>query len=90
MDIVKISDGSNIKWKISGAIDSDNYHDLEKEVINIQNKDVKLTIDMKDVPYITSAAIRVLLLARKTISKNDLILENANKEIKDIPLNLLF
>lgn len=84
MKIERIKNEPNALWKISGIIDSDNYHELEEELLKLNFDNLALTIDMTEVPYITSATIRVLLMCRKQMPKEKLILANANSEVKEI------
>lgn len=84
MNIKKIVEKDNITLKIDGPIDSDNYHDFEKEILSLDYHGEFVNIDFDGVPYITSAALRVLLAARKNIEKDKLIIIDANKDVREI------
>lgn len=58
-----------ITLKLAGRIDTITAPDLE-EIINDDIEDVtKLILDIKDVEYISSAGLRVLLTAQKKMNK---------------------
>lgn len=58
-----------ITLKLAGRIDTITAPDLE-EIINDDIEDVtKLILDIKDVEYISSAGLRVLLAAQKKMNK---------------------
>lgn len=84
MEIIKKTNEPNVFWKIKGIIDSGNYHEFEKEILALNYDNINVTLDFKEVPYITSAAIRVLLLCRKNLKNGELVLLNANSDVKEI------
>lgn len=84
MQITKIKNEPEVLWEIEGYIDSDNYHELEEELLKLDYNNISITLDMTNVPYVTSAFIRTLLVCRKKIEKEKLILINTNECIKEI------
>jgi len=56
--------------KLKGSLDSDTHHQLEEELKEIiDDKTKALIIDMKEVNYISSAGIRVVIWAKKELQK---------------------
>ena len=86
MTIDKTLNGNELYISLHGSLDTITSPDLE-EVIRKELKEVKLlTIDLKDVDYVSSAGLRVFLLAEKTMDNQDgkLVVLNAAKEIMDV------
>ena len=73
---------------VEGRIDTLTAPELEQSVMdNAQNSD-KIILDMAGVEYISSAGLRVLLVAQKEMSKKEgFVLRNLNKNVQTI-LNL--
>lgn len=56
---------------ISGSIDTNTYAILEKELDALTQHCLKaLVLDMKDVSYMSSAGVRVILKTQRMIQKN--------------------
>ena len=85
LNIEKKSEGKNLSFVLSGRLDTTTAPDLEKEVKeNIEGVE-KLDFDFKDLLYISSAGLRVLLSAQKTMNKQgEMIVKNCSNEILDI------
>ena len=73
---------------VEGRIDTLTAPELEQSVMdNAQNSD-KIILDMAGVEYISSAGLRVLLVAQKEMRKKEgFVLRNLNKNVQTI-LNL--
>ena len=85
LNIEKKSEGKNLSFVLSGRLDTTTAPDLEKEVKgNIEGVE-KLEFDFTDLLYISSAGLRVLLSAQKTMNKQgEMIVKNCSDEILDI------
>lgn len=69
MNIQQKSDGSKLTLQIEGRIDTKTAPELET-VIQTSLADVsELIIDLADTVYISSAGLRVLLIAQKQMNK---------------------
>ena len=69
---------------IEGRIDSITAPDFEKEVVSLGEVN-EVTFDFEKVEYISSAGLRVLLKAQKSIGKKGKVrVINANDDIKEI------
>lgn len=74
--------------KIDGSIDTVTAPDLEEELSKYYDKVSKILLDFKDVSYISSAGLRVLLKADSaTGSQGNIILKNTNADVLEV-LNL--
>ena len=77
--VTKLSDAL---VKMQGSVDSTNAPQFEEELLSAISGD-QLTIDAEDLTYISSAGLRVLLKAKKALSK-DLTMINVTPEVYDI------
>jgi anti-sigma B factor antagonist len=88
----KSAEEDKIILEISGRIDTRTAPQLQEAVDNLFKSNVnKITIDIKNVEYISSAGLRVLLYAQKQINsielkESDAVLEviNVNDSVKEI------
>ncbi|UCH89590.1 MAG: STAS domain-containing protein [Thermoplasmata archaeon] len=72
---------------VKGKIDANTALDLESRLNSIiSDKKFKLIIDMKDVDFISSAGLRVLLAGLKETKKNDgeLVLVGLQPQVKEV------
>lgn len=70
---------------VSGCIDASTAPELEQFVSERTEGLTELTLDLKDVMYISSAGLRVLLGTYKTMDrqKGKLVLLNVNEEVEN-------
>ena len=69
MKINSQKNGSNMTIELTGRLDTSTAPELEK-VINTSLENItKLVFDMDGLEYISSAGLRVLLMAHKAMSK---------------------
>ena len=85
MGIIKKLNGDELTLVVSGTLNSANYQELE-DVISVSLKGIKtLVFDLKDLEYISSAGLRVLLTAKKIMDKQGkMIVRNTNDNVMDI------
>ena len=69
MTINKNLEGTILTFAVAGRIDTTTAPDLEKELKESLGDATELIIDFKDVEYISSAGLRVLLSAQKIMNK---------------------
>ena len=85
MNIVKKLNGSELFVEIEGSIDSTTAPEFNDVLEESMKGITSLILDFKKVDYISSAGLRVLLVACKTMSKQgDMVVRNANNNIMDI------
>ena len=70
---------------VEGRIDTNTAPLLENEITDIE-KFKNLIFDFKDVEYISSAGLRVLLTAQKRINKvsGNMKISNVSENVKDV------
>lgn len=67
-DIKKIDDESYL-LSVSGRLDTMTAPQLEEKAVELLKKATKLTVDLENLEYISSAGLRVILLMQKTIAQ---------------------
>ncbi|MBQ9347765.1 MAG: STAS domain-containing protein [Oscillibacter sp.] len=85
MTITKKQDGSKLTVALEGRLDTTTAPQLEQELKQSLAGVIDFTIDMAQLAYISSAGLRVLLAAQKTMNKQgEMVLINVNEEIMDV------
>lgn len=86
--IAKTKQGEKVVLTIAGRIDTTTSPVFEKELEDIFAKGTKeIILDFKDVDYISSAGLRVILYAQKTINNicwGNMVVRNVNDTIMEI------
>ena len=79
-------DGDNLYFSISGRLDTTTSPELETAIKEEMDNTASLTIDMENLDYISSAGLRVLLLAQKKMNERDgvLTVKKPNMVIREI------
>ena len=68
MTITKTQNGSSLTVALEGRLDTTTAPDLEKELKDSLNDVTELVLDFAKLDYISSAGLRVLLSAHKTMA----------------------
>ncbi len=85
MTIEKNINGENATLKISGRLDTQTAPELEQELDVVLSSCKDLTLDMTALEYVSSAGLRVILKAQKTMNtKGAMKLTNVNESIMEI------
>ena len=85
MDIIKTKEGSALTLALVGRLDTGSAPALESVVKEELSDVTALNIDMSRLDYISSAGLRVLLSAQKTMNKQGkMTVTGANESIKEI------
>ena len=85
MTINKIKNGEKLTLAIEGRVDTMTSPELEETVKDSVGDITNLVIDLKDVDYISSAGLRVLLGAHKImVKKGGMKIVNAGDSIMEI------
>ena len=85
MELTKEAKGSALTISLDGRLDTTTAPQLEAEVTKSLDGITDLTIDMANLVYVSSAGLRVLLKAQKTMNKQGkMTVKNASQEIKEI------
>ena len=69
MTIEKNLDGDKLSIKVSGRLDTNTAPELEDSIKESIDGVKELELDLSDLEYISSAGLRVLLSAQKTMMK---------------------
>ena len=78
-------EGDKVLVSVGGRLDTTSAPQLQDELDKSLKDAKELVIDMADVDYISSAGLRVLLSAQKTMSKQGkMILRNVKPEVKEV------
>lgn len=86
MEINKTYNGNNMIINLSGRLDTTTAPDLESLVNSEFKQKDKVTMDFKDLVYVSSAGLRVILLAQKimTAAGAGLIIRNVNDTVMEV------
>lgn len=66
MTITPIQDGSHMTLAVEGRLDTNTSPQLQAEILRVLQTCKQLTLDFEQVPYISSAGLRALLVGQKT------------------------
>ena len=85
MQVDKKQDGGSLMISLEGRLDTTTAPQLEGEVKSSIDGVNELVFDMADLEYVSSAGLRVLLLAQKIMNKQGtMIVRNVNSVIMEI------
>lgn len=85
MTINKVKNGSTLEIALIGKLDTVTSPTLEKELSGMLDGVEHLFFDFKDLEYISSAGLRILLGLQKVMNKQgEMIIRNANETINDV------
>ena len=85
MTITKTQNGSAYTVAVAGRLDTMTAPQLEAELNGVLGSADSLTLDFSKLDYISSAGLRVLLSAQKTMSRQgEMKLINVNETIMEI------
>lgn len=84
MNIVKTMEGSKLNVALEGRLDTSSAPQLEAEMKALDGI-TELVIDMAGLEYLSSAGLRVLLAAQKTMNKQgSMVLHHVNETIMEV------
>ena len=85
LNIKKTQDGNGLTLALEGRLDTTTAPDLEKEVKEGLDGVERLVFDLKELEYISSAGLRVLLSAQKTMNKQgSMVVKNSSEDLMEI------
>ena len=85
MTIQKTLNGSTLNVMLSRRLDTTTSPQLEAELKSSLNGITELNLDFKDLEYLSSAGLRVLLAARKVMNKQGkMTIFNVNETINEV------
>lgn len=86
MTITQKTESELLTMELDGRLDTNTAPALELEINNSVTSEIKkLVLDFKELQYISSAGLRVLLAAQKKMNKQGcMIIKNANEMTMDV------
>lgn len=86
MQIVKNEDNDKIVIKLEGRLDKLSSPTMEEEIKPEVEKKKDIVFDLKDLQYISSAGLRILLATEKKVKENGKTMNiiNVNNDVMDI------
>ena len=85
LNINKMIKDESAVFKLEGRIDTITSRDLAKEINSVLDSLSLLLLDFDKVEYISSAGIRVLVAAKKSMSnRGEVKITNVKDNVKDI------
>jgi len=85
LSIEKKTEGKELVLALSGRLDTVTAPELESVLKESIEGAESLEFDMTELEYISSAGLRVLLSAQKTMSKQgSMVLKNVNEDVREI------
>ena len=85
MTIEKNLNGTELNVKVTGRLDTTTAPELEATLNESYSGVTKLVLDFSTLDYLSSAGLRVLLQAQKTMNKQgEMVVRNVNETILEI------
>ena len=85
MEITKKTEENRLTIALSGRLDTTTAPQLEKELQEAIGSVAELLFDFTELEYISSAGLRVLLSAQKTMNRQGtMVVRNVNETIMEV------
>ena len=85
LNISKVTEGKKLTIALTGRLDTTTAPELESELKDSLNGVEDLVMDLKALEYISSAGLRVMLMAQKIMTKQgSMVVTNVSEEVKEI------
>lgn len=85
MEFKKNVEGTKITYNVSGRLDTNTAPVLNADLTESLDGMTELILDLQDLEYISSAGVRVLLSAYKTMSKRGgMVLKNLPEMVREV------
>ena len=85
LNIKKTIENGSALFLLGGRLDTTTAPELESEIKSSLNGVSKLAFDLKDLEYVSSAGLRVLLSAQKIMNaQGEMKIRNVNETIMEI------
>lgn len=85
MTVNKVLNGSELTVSVIGRLDTATSPQLEAELKESLSGTEKLVLDFAELEYLSSAGLRVILSAQKTMNKQgSMVVKNINETIAEI------
>lgn len=85
MDVEKKIEGNKLLIKIDGRLDTNTAPELEEELNKYLPEIKELVFNFKDLMYISSSGLRVILSTQKIMNKQgSMVIENVNDLVMEV------
>ena len=85
LKITKQADGSTLTVKVEGRVDSNTAVELDRALNSALDGITKLILDFERLEYISTAGLRALLIAQKTMNQQGtIVIRNVSGAVKEI------
>ena len=85
MELTTKKENTMLEISVSGRVDTATAPELEKAVFENTDGITELVLDLKEMPYISSAGLRVLLKSEKAMkAQGKMTLINVNNDVMEI------
>lgn len=85
MEINKNQNGTELTISLSGRLDTTTAPVFEEEIKNSLDNVAKLILDFKELEYVSSAGLRVILFAQKVMNKQgEMLIKNVCSDIMEV------
>ena len=84
MKINKNLEGNNLTVSLEGRLDTNTAPELEKELESLDGVQ-NLIFDFKDLEYISSAGLRIILALQKIMNnKGSMVIKNVRDDVREV------
>ena len=85
MEFTKVLEGSRLTYTVSGRLDTNTSPSLDNDISASLGGVTELVLDIKDLEYISSAGVRVLLSAYKVMKRQgSMLLRNVPDIVRSV------
>ena len=85
MNIIKTKEGSTLSLALEGRLDTTTAPQLEAALQGAMEGVTKLNMDFEKLEYLSSAGLRVILAAQKTMNKQGkMVIRHVNETIQEV------
>ena len=85
LKITKHADGSTLTVKVEGRVDSNTAVELDRALNGALDGISKLILNFERLEYISTAGLRALLIAQKTMNQQGtIVIRNVSAAVKEI------
>ncbi len=85
MNISKTTEGSTLNLALEGRLDTTTAPQLEEELKRSMDGITELNMDFEKLEYLSSAGLRVILAAQKTMNRQGkMVIRHVNETIREV------
>jgi len=85
MNIIKTTEGTTLNLALEGRLDTTTAPQLEAELKGSLDGVTELNMDFEKLEYLSSAGLRVILAAQKTMNKQGkMVIRHVNETIREV------